>query len=719
MAVNNLKNPLPLKWLVIITSIIIYIVAPTISAQTKEDCLTCHSDNTLTMEKKGKQVSLFADDKVLSASAHRKLQCTACHTGFDAENVPHKENIQPINCLTCHKNAPVKHLFHPQMFKNAGKDGRDVNCKGCHGTHDVKNVRHSASTGDGTACAQCHNQQSARYSNSAHAAARENGIKDAPACINCHKEQVSFKSFQQDTVKAKLAQEKLCLSCHLNSPEVRERFSFTRSFIDAFENSVHGQALRKGNTKAPGCPDCHDAHMVQSKMDRSSRIFKANIPQTCAKCHPKIAAEYNESIHGAAIKKGNFDSPVCTDCHGEHNILRHNDPNSPVSYKNVSEKVCAQCHSSVKLSQKYGIASDRISTFKDSYHGLALKGGSAAVANCGSCHGVHNIKSSSDSSSTVFKGNLAKTCGKCHPGANSNFAVGKIHVQITEKEEPLLYWISNSYIILIFLTLGGMFLHNLLDFIKKAKIRKMKQRGLIAHEQHGHKLYLRMTLAERIQHFLLLSSFFTLVITGFMLRFPDAWWVRHIREFSESAFVLRSILHRVAAVVMVSASLFHMWYLAATKRGRQLFIDLLPRLKDATDAIGVLKFNIGLSNEKPKLDRFSYVEKAEYWALIWGTFVMTATGIAMWFDNTFIGMFTKLGWDVARTVHYYEAWLAFLSILIWHFYFVLFNPDIYPMSLAWIKGTITEEEMAEEHPLELERIKKQQSSREEGEKEHK
>ena len=86
---------------------------------------------------------------------------------------------------------------------------------------------------------------------------------------------------------------------------------------------------------------------------------------------------------------------------------------------------------------------------------------------------------------------------------------------------------------------------------------------------------------------------------------------------------------------------------------------------------------------------------------------MTITGIIMWFDNTFIGMFTKLGYDIANTIHYYEAWLAFLAIVVWHFYFVIFNPDVYPMSLAWIKGTITEEEMAEEHPAELDKIKKE------------
>jgi len=169
---------------------------------------------------------------------------------------------------------------------------------------------------------------------------------------------------------------------------------------------------------------------------------------------------------------------------------------------------------------------------------------------------------------------------------------------------------------------------------------------------------------------------------------------------------------------MVVDSIYHIFYLSFTERGRQLFKDLLPTIKDVKDAIGVFKYNIGLSPVKPKLDRFSYAEKAEYWALIWGTVVMTITGIIMWFENTFIGIFTKLGYDIARTIHYFEAWLAFLSILVWHFYFVLFNPDVYPMSLAWIKGYLTEEEMADEHPLELERIKKQQQKEEESQKEN-
>jgi hypothetical protein len=84
------------------------------------------------------------------------------------------------------------------------------------------------------------------------------------------------------------------------------------------------------------------------------------------------------------------------------------------------------------------------------------------------------------------------------------------------------------------------------------------------------------------------------------------------------------------------------------------------------------------------------------------------TGTILWFDNTFLGLLTKLWWDVAQTIHYYEAWLATLAIIVWHFYYVIFNPDIYPLNLAFWKGTLTEEEMEEEHPLELERFRRRE-----------
>jgi formate dehydrogenase gamma subunit len=693
-------------------------------SQSKDDCLICHDDPEFTTERNGIEISLNVSEDVFTASVHGNLNCVACHTGFDPEEVPHKDPITEVRCLNCHQKAKPKHLFHPQILSASGTENiPGVSCISCHGNHNIQSPKIKGTKWSKEnipeSCGTCHKDNKNDYLLSNHYEALEKEMMGAPNCLSCHKSKLLKINVHTDTLQVKLSEEKLCLSCHLDKPEVREKIGLSTKFISSYEHSVHGSALNNDNNEAANCVSCHSSHKVQDAQNPQSTVYKANIPNTCSQCHDRITEVYKQSIHALAVENKNFEAPVCTDCHGEHNILSPEDPESRVSYKNVSEEVCSPCHSSVKLSEKYGIRSDRFKSYSDSYHGLALEGGSIRVANCVSCHSAHDIKPASDSTSSISKANLANTCGKCHPGANDNFTKGKIHISIepAKTEEPVLYWIITLYMVLIISVIGGMFLHNILDFYKRARIKKLKQRGLPGKVEYGHSLYLRMTLNERIQHIILALSFITLVITGFMLKFPDAWWVKTLRNMYSQAFELRSLLHRIAAVTMVLVSLYHIFYLAFTKRGKQLLKDLLPRFKDIEDAINIAKFNLGLSSEKPKLDRFCYVEKAEYWALVWGTIIMSVTGIIMWFENTFIGLFTKLGWDIASTIHYYEAWLAFLAIVVWHFYFVIFNPDVYPMSLAWIKGTISEEEMAEEHPLELERIKKEEEKLKEDKKE--
>lgn len=685
----------------------------TLFAQTKGDCLMCHSDKDLTMEKRGKSISLHVDEARLHASPHKKLVCVACHVGFNAEEMPHKAKIDPVNCLTCHKDSPQRHAFHPQMARASGKNGRpDISCKQCHGTHDVSSSTMSggkfSSRNLTESCGSCHRDIKEKFIVSEHGRPSETGAVGTPTCLTCHLTKITNGTRAADTLGVKLAQEKMCLSCHLDNPDVRARMTPSAGFIAAYEQSVHGRQLLGGNARAANCVDCHGSHEMQKGLDPRALVSKEHIPTTCAKCHQTIAKEFDGSAHGEALRKRNTDAPVCTNCHGEHAILAPSDPRSPVSPTNVSAEVCSPCHSSVRLNEKYGIAGDRSATFRDSYHGLALRGGDVEAANCASCHGFHDIRSSRDPSSPVHKSNLAATCGKCHPGANERWAIGPVHVNLETTEEPILYWIATIYIFLIVILIGGMLVHNLFDFLRKARKRLMIRRGLIAEEHVGHRLYLRMTSSERIQHASLMMSFILLVITGFMLRYPEAWWVESIRSLSGGVFEMRSLLHRIAGVVMLVASTYHIYYVAFTARGRQLIFDLLPRLQDVGDAVGVVKYNFGLSKVKPKLGRFSYIEKSEYWALVWGTLIMAASGFIMWFDNTFIGLFTKLGYDIAREIHFYEAWLATLAIIVWHVYYVIFNPDIYPMNLAWLTGTITETEMAEEHPAELEEIKRQE-----------
>lgn len=223
------------------------------------------------------------------------------------------------------------------------------------------------------------------------------------------------------------------------------------------------------------------------------------------------------------------------------------------------------------------------------------------------------------------------------------------------------------------------------------------------------KRYLRMTLNERIQHLNLFINFTILVITGFALKYPEAFWVSPITD-APAGMTIRGFLHRLCGVAIVTLGGYHLLYLAFTERGRGIVKDMIPGLKDVRDFWETLKNNLFI-NRPPKvikMPRFNFREKLEYFGLIWGTIVMTGTGFILWYEVEWLNYFPKWTFDVARTIHFYEAILATLTIIVWHFYSVIFNPDVYPMSWAWITGDLTEHEMKLEHGLELERIKAQQ-----------
>jgi cytochrome b subunit of formate dehydrogenase len=131
---------------------------------------------------------------------------------------------------------------------------------------------------------------------------------------------------------------------------------------------------------------------------------------------------------------------------------------------------------------------------------------------------------------------------------------------------------------------------------------------------------------------------------------------------------------------------------------------LIPKLKDLQDVIQMLRYYLGIAKEKPKFDRYNYIEKAEYWALIWGTVVMSVTGFILWFENISLRFLPKWITDVSTVIHLYEAILATLAILVWHFYFQFLDPHVYPMNTTCLTGKMKAEDYKEEHPLDYERL---------------
>ena len=242
---------------------------------------------------------------------------------------------------------------------------------------------------------------------------------------------------------------------------------------------------------------------------------------------------------------------------------------------------------------------------------------------------------------------------------------------------------------LIVLVIGGMVIYCALDWRKQFKL--MEQKPQIQ----------RMTTSDIWQHTGLMVSFVVLVITGFSLRHEGSWWVNMLFGW-EGGFPIRGIIHRVAAVVFMLVSIWHLIYLV-TRRGMIFLEDMWPRIEDLTQAFQMIGYNLGWRSTRPAFGRFSYIEKAEYWALVWGTIVMAITGILLWFDNFAIGWSSKGFLDVMLVIHYYEAWLASLAILVWHMYGTVFSPAVYPMNPAWLNGKMPRDLYVHEHsadPLE-------------------
>ncbi len=502
-----------------------------------------------------------------------------------------------------------------------------------------------------------------------------------------------------------------CTSCHADIKEVPHPDGFIAKSVACeachqdpaatYEASVHGKALHAGSTNAAHCADCHGSHDIALASSPTSPINHANQETTCGKCHPQVLQDVRASVHGKAMREGLRDAPVCTDCHADHQIeeLRTASP------MKIAEQVCSRCHASQRLNTRYRMPGNRASSFFDSYHGLAARLGSTQAANCASCHGFHKILASSDPQSSVNPANMVKTCRKCHPGANENFSLGKIHIDNTvtpdigSRINGYVRWI---YLTLIVLVIGGMMVHNILTLRRKL---------IIAHKNKD-KSIIRMTLFERLQHGLLVLSFASLAVTGFALKYPDNW-VAYLVGSSEA---VRRTGHRVAAVVMLAVALVHLAYLLMSKNGRKLLKDLVPSVRDVTDLFTNLMYLIIPGSPKPAFGRFSYGEKAEYWAVVWGTVIMGLTGVLISFKMGMTQWMPRWVIEVAVTIHFYEAILAVLAIIVWHFYHVFFDPDIYPNNTAWLGGRVSEEWYREEHPLDTETLEKAEHDKPHSEK---
>lgn len=211
--------------------------------------------------------------------------------------------------------------------------------------------------------------------------------------------------------------------------------------------------------------------------------------------------------------------------------------------------------------------------------------------------------------------------------------------------------------------------------------------------------YLRFDLAQRISHVVMLTSFTLLAITGLPQKFIES---------PLSLFILRGFggieatrqVHHVASVVLMLVSIFHVIDLLYRVIVLRTPLGMLPWISDIQHVLQDIGYYLGLRKHKAFYGRYSYAEKAEYLAVVWGTVLMAITGFMMWNPIVTARYLPGQAIPAAKAAHGGEAVLAVLAILLWHFYHVhikIFNKSIFT-------GKITRLEMEDEHPAELAEI---------------
>jgi predicted CXXCH cytochrome family protein len=334
--------------------------------------------------------NISVDGDAFGQSIHGSLGCNACHS--DIKGYPHPDKIAKVKCDTCHANEAS------DLAGSVHSNSAEHPCTSCHG--------------------------------SAHAIFPKDDKRSAVYPLNVPK---------------------TCGACHGTNGMAQKHGLPTvfPSYID----SIHGSALtQEGLLVAANCQSCHGSHRILNRKDPKSATFKANIPQTCGKCHAGITTRYFQGVHGKAVEAGKLNAPVCSDCHTAHSIEQP----TAAGFRMQSTPICGSCHK------------DKFSTYRDTFHSqLGALGGYVETARCWDCHRAHDVLPASDPASPIAPANLVVTCSHCHDGTNMSFVKYQPHANARDyKLNPGLYLVRLFMNLLLIGVLTFFVIHTVLWLIR-------------------------------------------------------------------------------------------------------------------------------------------------------------------------------------------------------------------------------------------------------------
>lgn len=619
---------------------------------TNADCLDCHTDPTLTKTRQGREVPMAAvDTNLFTRSVHGVLDCTDCHVGVTPE---HEPGLPPATCGDCHEAAAREYPKSIHGVSHQLGASAAASCADCHGAHDIIPVKHP----------------------------------DSPVF--------------------KLNLPRTCARCH-NNPRVIEQYRLRQPEAPAhFLDSIHGRALVKlGLIVAPSCNDCHGVHDIKRSLDEGSPISHARISQTCGRCHLKVEEVYARSVHGQMLARGEPGGPVCTDCHTAHDI----EPPANGHFKKVSDQRCGRCHQdrlhryhetyhgkAMELGRAHR-AVDVAACYDCHGHHDVLPPNhpesrlatANLVATCQTCH------PSANAGFAAYLPHADPLDRQNYPQLHAVFVfmTGLLIAVFAFFGGHTLLWLGRSVYL---------YLHDSKTF-REAKIET--QRGgewftrFTPFERFLHLLVVTSFLLLVITG-MPLKFYYTdwaKTLFTFIGGAPTARW---LHRFGAVVTFLYFGLHLLQLLRLA-------WQRRGQLRdpqtgrwqwrrlGQTLFgpDSMIPTRQDWRDFVAHQRWFFG-RGPKPQFDRWTYWEKFDYFAVFWGVFAIGLSGLVMWFPTVFTRFLP--GWiiNVALIVHSDEALLAAGFIFTIHFFNTHFRLEKFPMDTVIFSGRISKTEMQHE-----------------------
>jgi cytochrome b subunit of formate dehydrogenase len=620
-------------------------------------------------------------------------------------------------CATCHTesalwDAGTQRLHVSQeILAHDIHWQRGVTCSDCHGgdaTTSRVNDAHARDNGFRVtaeemrpACAHCHAAANQKLLEGLHARAgpsRDDGTNSPLSCADCHGASGhGIRATTDPSSPLFLVNEiDLCGKCHAESH---------RTYV----SSVHGHGLiESGLAVSATCSDCHNPHGPLPSSNLASELHGENVIETCGKCHLFIQQRLQASVHhwsptadGQAQRQApggtTLERPVCTSCHFGHDLA---DPRS-VGFREMVPGRCGSCHE--RLSDQYMM----------SLHGQLTNLGHGPAAKCSDCHGSHDILPVSNRESKVFGENRLATCLKCHPGATANFASFDPHADHHNPERSrLLYFVYFGMEVLLYSVFGFFGAHTLFWFMRSIIYRM--QHGRPRRLRPGEPAFVRFESFHRTLHVIVIVSFLGLALTGLPLKYSEQAWAQRLAS-ALGGFESTSFWHRVCAVMTAFYFTAHVVWLAHKiyecrsdgMTWRQILVgpdSMVPVSRDARDMFRMFRWFFGLG-QRPTFDRWTYWEKFDYWAVFWGVAIIGSSGLLLWFPEFFTRFLPGEALNIAKVIHSEEALLATGFIFTIHFFNTHLRAEKFPMDMSMLTGLVSEEELKEERPELVARLK--------------